>query len=464
MSLDFVKRYLRKARLYAQYKIRISTAQTIVGGFLLIILIGTILLTLPIATRSGESTGFVDALFTATSATCVTGLVVFDTYSYWSLFGQLVILAMIQIGGLGFMTMGAVFAFVLRSKISFRQRLVMSESISVDMTSGIVRMTQHILVGTMIFEAVGALILAVRFIPEFGFWNGLYKGVFHAISAFCNSGMDLMGQREAFSSMTYYVNDWTVNLTIMLLIIIGGTGFYVWEDIYHAKSYKGLSLHSKIVLTMNIALIVAGAAMIFGMDYNNPETLGPLSPGSKVLASLFQSVVCRTAGFNTVALSSLSVASIFTMILLMFIGGAPGSTAGGIKTTTLGLLFFTAKSSLSGSKDINAFHRRMDTMAVRRAVTIVLIALCVVVVGIIILSGDDPSLSFIEIVFEVVSAFGTVGLTLGITPELGVISKLTLSCIMFFGRVGVVTIMLSLTIKGVQAKNTIRYPVGKILI
>ncbi len=464
MSFEFVKRQLRKARLFAQYKIRVSAAQTIVGGFLLIILVGAILLTLPIATRSGESTGFVDALFTATSSTCVTGLVVFDTYSYWSLFGQTVILTMIQIGGLGFMTMGAVFAFILKSKISFRQRLVMSESIGMDMTSGIVRMTQHILVGTLIFETVGALILAVRFIPEFGFWDGIYKGVFHAVSAFCNSGMDLMGEREAFSSLTYYVNDWTVNLTIMLLITIGGTGFYVWEDIYHAKSYKGLSLHSKIVLTMNISLVVVGALLIFGMDYHNPETLGPLSPASKVLASLFQSVASRTAGFNTVDLSSLSVASTFTMILLMFIGGAPGSTAGGIKTTTLGLLFFTAISSLRGSKDVNAFARRMEPMAVRRAVTIVLIALCVVAVGIIILSGADPELSFIEVVFEVVSAFGTVGLSLGITPEMGVISKLAIACIMFFGRVGVLTIMLSLTLKGFKAKNTVRYPIGRILI
>ena len=464
MSFEFVKRQLRKARLFAQYKIRVSAAQTIVGGFLLIILVGAILLTLPIATRSGESTGFVDALFTATSSTCVTGLVVFDTYGYWSLFGQTVILTMIQIGGLGFMTMGAVFSFILKSKISFRQRLVMSESIGMDMTSGIVRMTQHILVGTLIFETVGALILAVRFIPEFGFWDGIYKGVFHAVSAFCNSGMDLMGEREAFSSLTYYVNDWTVNLTIMLLITIGGTGFYVWEDIYHAKSYKGLSLHSKIVLTMNISLVVVGALLIFGMDYNNPETLGPLSPASKVLASLFQSVASRTAGFNTVDLSSLSVASTFTMILLMFIGGAPGSTAGGIKTTTLGLLFFTAISSLRGSKDVNAFARRMEPMAVRRAVTIVLIALCVVAVGIIILSGADPELSFIEVVFEVVSAFGTVGLSLGITPEMGVISKLAIACIMFFGRVGVLTIMLSLTLKGFKAKNTVRYPIGRILI
>ena len=464
MNFDIVKRLLRKARLFIQYKIRMSTAQIIAGGFLMIILAGTILLMLPAATRTGVSTGFIDALFTATSATCVTGLVVFDTYSYWSVFGQLVILFMIQIGGLGFMTMGAVFAFVLKSKISFRQRLVMSESIGLDMTSGVVRMTQHILIGTLIFESIGALILAVRFIPEFGLWNGIYKGVFHAVSAFCNSGMDLMGQRVAFSSLTAYVGDWTVNLTIMLLIIIGGTGFYVWEDIYHAKSYKALSLHSKIVLTMNLFLILVGALLIFGMDYNNPQTLGPLSPAAKGLASLFQSVTSRTAGFNTIDLASLSVASTFTMILLMFIGGAPGSTAGGIKTTTLGLLFFTAVSSLRGSKDINAFSRRMEPMAVRRAITIVLIALTVIASGIMLLSGTNPELSFLEVVFEVVSAFGTVGLSLGVTPSLGAVSKIALACIMFFGRVGVVTIMLSLTIKGFRAKNTVRYPVGRILI
>lgn len=464
MWLDIVKRALRKVRLFAQYKLRVSSAQTLVGGFLLIILTGAILLTLPAATRTGEATGFVDALFTATSATCVTGLVVFDTYSYWSLFGQLVILSLIQIGGLGFMTMGAVFAFLLKSKISFRQRLVMSESIGLDVTSGVVRMTRHILIGTLIFEAVGALILAVRFIPEFGFASGIYKGVFHAVSAFCNSGMDLMGERQAFSSLTAYTGDWVVNLVIMLLITIGGTGFFVWEDIYHAKSIRSLSLHSKVVLSMNLALVVIGTVLILCMDFHNPKTLGPLPLHEKVLASLFQSVTSRTAGFNTLDLASLSVASTFMMILLMFIGGAPGSTAGGIKTTTLGLLCITALASLRGSKDINAFRRRMEPLAVRRAITIVLIALLVVALGIMLVSGSNPQLSFLDVVFEVVSAFGTVGLTLGITPSLSVVAKLTLTLIMFFGRVGVVTIMLSLTMKGFGAKNTVRYPVGRILI
>ena len=464
MWLDRIKRALRKARLFAQYKMRVSSAQTLVGGFLLIILTGAVLLMLPAATRTGETTGFVDALFTATSATCVTGLVVFDTYSYWSLFGQIVILSLIQIGGLGFMTMGAVFAFVLKSKISFRQRLVMSESIGLDVTSGVVRMTRHILIGTLIFEAAGALILAVRFIPEFGFANGIYKGVFHAISAFCNSGMDLMGERQAFSSLTAYTGDWAVNLVVMLLITVGGTGFFVWEDIYHAKNIRALSLHSKLVLSMNLALVILGTVLILSMDFHNPKTLGELPFHEKLLASLFQSVTSRTAGFNTLDLASLSVASTFTMILLMFIGGAPGSTAGGIKTTTLGLLFVTALSSLRGSKDINAFRRRMEPLAVRRAITIVLIALVVIALGIMLVSGSNPHLSFIEVVFEIVSAFGTVGLTLGITPSLSVIAKLTLIFIMFFGRVGVVTIMLSLTMKSFGAKNTVRYPVGRILI
>ena len=464
MKICLQKTMMGKARFFIKHKLKLSNAQILVGGFVLIILVGTLLLMMPVSSRQMQPTSFLDALFTATSSACVTGLVVFDTYSYWSIFGQLVILALIQIGGLGFMTLGAIGAFVLRSKISFKQRLVMSESIGLDDTNGVVRMTSHILVGTFLFEAIGAVILSIRFIPEFGLLGGIYKGVFHAVSAFCNSGMDLIGEKAAFGSLTPYVDDWIINITIMLLIIIGGTGFYVWEDIYRSKSYKNLTLHSKLVLLMNIALIIFGAVMIFFLDYNNPKTLGALPFHSKLLASLFQSVTSRTAGFCTLNLADLSVGSTFVMMILMFIGGAPGSTAGGIKTTTLGLLFFTSLASIRGSHDINAFKRRMDVMAVYRAVTIVLMALCITVGGILILSAFDPGYSLKEIAFEVISAFGTVGVTLGITPSLGTVSKLTLIFIMFFGRVGVMTIMLSIAMKGIKAKNTVRYPVGRILI
>ncbi len=464
MKLYNIRKMCNAIKMFMKYKMKLTTAQMLVLGFAVIIAVGTILLMLPVSSRSGCKTSFVNAFFTATSASCITGLVVFDTYTYWSMFGQLVLLALTQIGGLGFMTMGSVIAFLMRSKISFRQRLAMSESIGLDMTSGIVRMTQHILIGTFIFEAAGALILSVKFIPEFGLGGGIYKGVFHAVSAFCNSGIDLMGEKQPFGSFCNYTDDWVVNITIMLLITVGGTGFFVWEDIYRSKNYKSLSFHSKLVLTINTALVIFGAAMIFFMDYHNPGTLGKLPFGTKVLASLFQSVASRTAGFCTVNLSALSVGSTFVMMILMFIGGAPGSTAGGVKTTTVGLLFFTVLASIRGSEDVNAFKHRIEHLAVFRAVTVVLMSLCVVVAGTLVLSMADPMYSFKEIVFEVISAFGTVGLTLGITPTLSAVSKVALALIMFFGRVGVVTIMLSLTLRGTKPNSKIRYPVGRVMI
>lgn len=451
-------------RLFMKRRLLLSNTQIIALGFMLIILVGSLLLSLPVATRSGQAVNYLDALFTATTATCVTGLVVHDTFTQWSLFGQIVILVLIQIGGLGFMSIATLFSLMLRRTISYKERMVISESISVEQTSGVVRMIQHVLLGTIMFEGIGAMILAVRFIPDFGFANGVYKGVFHAVSAFCNAGLDLMGEAEPYSSLMGYQGDWIVNLTVMSLIIIGGLGFYVWEDIYHCKNWRDLHLHSKIVILMSIVLIFGGALLIFLMEFSNPGTLAPLPWHSKILASLFQAVSPRTAGFNTLDLTRLTTASTFVIMLLMFIGGAPGSTAGGIKITTLGMLIFTAISTMRGTPDVNAFHRRMEVQAIRRAVTIVLIALGVVSLGVIILSVCEPRLMFRDIVFEVISAFGTVGLSMGITPMLGTMSKLTLIVLMYFGRVGVLTIMLSLTMKGLGSRNMLRYPKGKILV
>lgn len=447
-------------------KIPFRTTQVIAVGFLLIILTGACLLTLPIATKAGTATSFIDALFTATTATCVTGLVVFDTYSHWNVFGQLIILALIQIGGLGFMTVGTLFSLALRRRVSFRQRMLMSESLALDTssTSGVVRITRHVLLGTLMFEGLGAAILAVRFIPDYGFAQGLYMGIFHSISAFCNAGIDVMGIYQPFSSLTSYAQDWIVNITICALIIIGGTGFFVWEDVYHARHWRDLSMHSKLVISMNIVLVLSGTLIVFCMDFNNPGTLGPMPISSKFLASLFMSTTSRTAGFNTVDLAQLSVTSTFIVMVLMFIGGAPGSTAGGVKTTTIGLLVFTVFAAVRGTTDVNAYGRRIDEQSIRRAITIVMISLAVVVFGIIVLSASDPHLDFDEIVFEVISAFGTVGLTLGITPTLSTISKLALIIIMYFGRVGIFTIMMSLTVKGLSQNTSIRLPRGKILI
>lgn len=464
MLMEKVMSGANAVRLFMKRRLKLSNTQIIVLGFMLTILAGSVLLSLPVATRSGQTVPYVDALFTATTATCVTGLVVYDTFTQWSLFGQLVILALIQVGGLGFMTIATLFSLMLRRTISYKERMVLSESISLEETSGVVRLIRHVLLGTLLFEGLGAVILAIRFIPDFGFASGVYKGIFHAVSAFCNAGIDLMGESAPFRSLMDYQGDWIVNLTIMALIVIGGLGFYVWEDIYRCKNWRDLHMHSKLVILMTLVLIFGGALLFFLMEFQNPNTLQPMPWHTKILASLFQSVTPRTAGFNTLDLPALTTASTFLTMLLMFIGGAPGSTAGGIKITTLGMLIFTAISTMRGAPDVNAFHRRLETQAIKRAITILLIGIGVVCVGIMVISACEPHLTLQQIAYEVISAFGTVGLTLGITPTLGTVSKLVLILLMYFGRVGVLTIMLSLTIKSLKSDNVLRYPKGKILI
>ena len=323
------------------------------------ILFGSVLLMLPVAARNGNGTPFIDALFTATTATCVTGLVVHDTFSYWSIFGQIVILCLIQIGGLGFMTLATLFSLAVRRKISYNERLLISESLGKDSAQGVVSLTQHLLIGTIVIESAGMLILAVKFIPTMGFSTGLYYAIFHSVSAFCNAGIDLMGQFGPYSSLTAYADDWVVNLTIMSLIIIGGLGFMVWENIYRSKSFRDLSVHSKLVLIITVFLIVMGTLLILLFEYDNPETLADKPWDEKILASLFQSVTCRTAGFNTIDLAQMRNASIIVMTILMFIGGAPGSTAGGVKVTVIGILLFTILSTMRGRDDVNVMGKRL---------------------------------------------------------------------------------------------------------
>ena len=321
---------------------KMEPTQIMVMGFALVILIGAILLNLPISTKNGENIGFLDALFTSTSAVCVTGLVAVDTSTYWSSFGQLIIITLIQIGGLGFMTVTTLFALIIKKRINLRERLLIQESLNQIDLSGLVKLTRYILLTTFLIEGTGALILSTVFIPQFGLYKGIWYSIFHAISAFCNAGFDLMGVVSGpFSSLTSYVNNFTISITISLLIILGGIGYPVILDVIKNKKLSKLNLHSKIVIFSTVTLILFGMVFIFALEFNNPETLGNLSFGGKILASFFQSVTLRTAGFNTIDLGLMRECSIFLMIILMFIGASPASTGGGIKTTTIATLVLT---------------------------------------------------------------------------------------------------------------------------
>ncbi len=453
----------RRRNFFIKQIVSVSPTRLIVMGYVLVIFLGSILLNLPIASRDGSSIGYINALFTATSATCVTGLVVVDTYSHWTIFGQSVILLLIQIGGLGFMTMATLFSLALRRKISFKERLVIAESLNQYTIEGIVRLTKQVLIGTLLFEGAGALILSIKFSSEYGITKGIFKGIFHAISAFCNAGFDIMGETKKFTSLTGYTGDTIVNLTVMALVVIGGLGFYVWSNIMQAKDIRSLRLHTKLVLFISGILLVLGFVFFFLMEYNNPNTLQALSFKDKLLAAMFQSVTTRTAGFNTISLSDLTIASQVMTIVLMFIGGSPGSTAGGIKTVTLGVLIFAVFSHISGKDDTEMFNRRLHHSVVLRALSIVFIALMIVLTTTIILSIFETA-TFMEIFFEAVSAFGTVGLSLGITPSLSSVSKVAVIITMFLGRVGVLTMALALLMRGKKTSGKLKYPEGKVMV
>ncbi len=452
-----------KKKRMIDYLLILNPTQLIVLGFITIILIGSVLLKLPMASKDGNSVHYIDALFTATSATCVTGLVVFDTYRHWTVFGQIVILSLIQVGGLGFMTMATLFSLLVRRKISFRERLLMAESLNQYSIEGIVRLTKKILFVTLIFESIGAVILSIKFSSEFGIADGIYKGIFHAISSFCNAGFDIMGEAAEYISLTAYTGDVVVNLTVMALVVIGGLGFFVWDDIFRTKGFRKLRMHTKLVLVITLGLILFGFIFFLSVEYNNPETLKPLPFKDKILAAMFQSVTTRTAGFNTISLPDLTNASKFMSIFLMFIGGSPGSTAGGIKTVTAGVLLFAVFSVLRGNEDTVMFKKRLHYTLVLRALSIVVISILMISCTTVILSLLEKT-SFINQLFEAVSAFGTVGLSMGITPSLTPASKIVIIATMFFGRVGVLTIALALTFKRLKAGDKYKYPQDKVMV
>lgn len=434
----------------------------IVGiGFLAIILLGTFLLMLPVSNKDGEVPRFVDAFFTATSATCVTGLVVYDTYLHWTLFGQIVIILLIQIGGLGFMSIITMFSVLARKKIGLRARSMLQESVNMQQLTGIVRMIKKIVIGTAIFEGTGAIILAIRFIPKMGVAEGIYNSIFLSISAFCNAGFDLNGKYGEYSSLVEFQDDVLVLVTLMLLILIGSIGFFVWNDIIINKfKFKRYQLHTKLALTITIGLTLFGAILFFILEQD--DTLKGMSTGNQILSSFFLSVSPRTAGFNTVDLAQLSPASKLIHLIYMFIGGNPGSTAGGAKTTTVAVLFISAWSNIRNNEDCNIFGRRLEGDILKRAVTIIMTNITLIIISVIIISAVQREISMGDITFEIFSALNTVGMTTGITRDFNTLSRFIVAFLMFCGRVGSVSFVLVFAEnkKYISAKN----PIEKISI
>lgn len=454
-----MKRILASWIGYIFKRKRLRPPQILVIGFGILILLGATLLTLPVSSASGTGTDLVTALFTATSAVCVTGLVVVDTATYWSGFGQGVILMLIQIGGLGFMTMATLIFLIAGKRITLRERLLIKDSLNSNTLEGIVRFVRYILIFTVIMELGGAVLLSLVFVPEYGWQHGLVLSVFHSISAFCNAGFDLIGN---FQSLTPYVNDPIVNLTISFLVIMGGLGFSIVHDVFETRKWKRLQFHSKIVLTLTGVLLVGSGIILFLLEKNN--TMSQLPVQGKALSTLFMSMTPRTAGFNTLDIASLSTGSLFLVILLMFIGGSPGSTAGGVKTTTVGVLLFSLISVLKGRQDTEVFGRTINADTVRRALALTMIGLGLLFVDILILSTTEAA-GLTEIVFEAVSAFGTVGLSMGITTELTVVGRLMIMLTMFVGRVGPLTIAFAISeIQSSKESGKYRYPDGKVIV
>ncbi|MGC7870829.1 TrkH family potassium uptake protein [Desulfosporosinus sp. SYSU MS00001] len=435
-----------------------TPSRVLVLGFATVILCGALLLTLPIANTNGDGLSFINAVFTATSAVCVTGLVVVDTAKTFTHFGQLVILMLIQIGGLGFMTFATMFALILKRRITFRERLLLQEAFNQVSVEGIVRLAKSVIQFSFIIEAVGTLILALRWSFNFGWKQALYFGVFHSISAFNNAGIDLMGD---FTSFTAYVNDPIINLTIMVLIMLGGLGFFVLVDL-QTPSHK-FKLHTKIVLEVSGILILVGAVIIFVLEFTNPETLGPLPLGSKILASFFQSVSPRTAGFNTINLAGMHHTTLLFIIVLMFIGASPGSTGGGIKTTTFVAIMVSILATYRSEPQVVLKKRSLPPDVIQKAWAITTSASLLIFVMISILSLTEHA-DILTLLFEVTSAFGTVGLSLGITPNLSEIGKAAIILTMFIGRVGPLTLAFVLSQKRNKGICHIKYPDERIMI
>ena len=440
----------------------LSAMKVIAIVFACIILLGAALLTLPAASRSGVSCGFLPALFTATSATCVTGLVLYDTFTQWSGFGQGVIICLIQIGGLGFMSAATLFVFLLRKRIGLKQRLVMAQALSVGDMDGIVQLQRTVLKGSFAVEGIGALILFFRFLPEFGAANALKWGVFHSVSAFCNAGFDIFGCITPGVSLMEFQSDPVVLLTLGTLVVVGGLGFLVWQDVAKNRHFRKCSVYTRLVLVTTLGLLLLGWAVMCLLEWNNPNTLGPMSVGDKLLNGLFQSVTLRTAGFAAIDQALLTEGGKAASMVLMLIGGSSGSTAGGLKTVTFIVLLLFMASRARGKSSVCVYKRTIPQSQVLDAMTIAFMLIVMAVFGGIFISATSP-VGFTDALYEAISALATVGLTAGVTGALSVPAKLLIILYMYFGRVGVLTISMGF-LTGNRAEERFRYAQTNLLI
>ncbi len=443
-------------------KLKLAPTQIIALTFAAIILIGAVLLTLPIASRNGVSCGFRPALFTATSATCVTGLVLYDTWTQWSGFGQAVILCMIEIGGLGFMSAASLVVFVLRRKIGLKQRMLMAQAFSVNEMEGVVRLQKWVLFGSLIIQFTGAAILFFRFLPQYGLRQSAVWGVFHAISAFCNAGFDILGSISEGGSLIPLNQDPVICITIMALVVIGGLGFFVWEEVATVRHFKKFSVYTKLVLITSGVLIAGGALIIGFLEWNNPDTLGSMNTPTKILNAVFQSVTTRTAGFAAINQAALTEGGKAVSIFLMLIGGSSGSTAGGVKTVTFLVLVLFLMARARGRNTVTVFRRTIPQEKVTDAVTIISIVVGLAFAGAVFITATSP-VGFTDALYETVSALATVGLTAGVTPVLSIPAQLMIIVFMYFGRVGVLTISLGF-LMGDRAEDRFRYAHTNLLI
>lgn len=464
------KQVVERGKDFFHDRIHLTTTQMIIFGFLVGIFIGTILLMLPISSADGQWTSGLDALFTATTSICVTGLTTVSTFEHWSFFGKIVIIFLIQFGGLGVVTFTTTILLVLRKRITLKERLLIQDAYNLDTLRGLVKLTKKIMKGTFLIEGIGAIMYAVVFVPEFGV-RGIGIAIFNSVSAFCNAGMDVIGN----ASLAPYRDNIIINVVTMSLIILGGIGFPVWWDIVRlvreriqkkmsmTQLWRKVELHTKIVLSMTIILIVAGTVLIMLLEHDNPATLGNLSWGQKWLASLFQSVTTRTAGFLTIPQENFTDASSFVCIILMFIGGSPSGTAGGIKTVTIAVIILSVFSSVKGKQDVEVFKRKVTDSFVRKSIAVFGISFLVLLTATIALAVVEE-LPFMDILYEATSAIGTVGLSRSITPRLSSIGKLIIIVSMYLGRIGPISLALAFNTHKKEKTNARRLPTDKILV
>lgn len=453
-----------------------STAQIILAGFLLIIGVGALLLMLPVCSADGTWTNFLDALFTATTSVCVTGLVVVPTYAYWSLTGKIIILILIQIGGLGFMTCFTMVLMMIRRRITLKERMTIQDSLGENRLSGLIVLVIRILRGTFVVEGIGALLYSIRLIPQYGLVGGIWRSVFTATSAFCNAGIDIFGD---FSLMEYAKSP-LMSLTTCALIIVGGIGFPVWWDLmrsgklYHEQRKKFqkppknmwqmLNLHSKLAISVSAGLLLIGTIAFFLLEFHNPKTMGEFSVPEKLLASFFQSTTTRTAGFFTIDQAGMTLSSKILSILLMFVGGSPIGTAGGIKTVTIATLFFSMVSVIRGKERTEVFGRTIPSQVIRRSLALIMIYIMILVGGIMLLSVCMHIDTLSELMYEVTSALATVGLTLGITPKLNAAGKWIIIICMYIGRIGPISLAIAFMAKQKATNNSLKYPEEHIMV